>query len=1744
MMTNFGSTKSRLNCAIIDFNFDNVINYSQAINDDSFTTIRSNKRQKLEERTVIEDGDAVEYNTLFKRDLILESDSPVRLLPEIIQLSPGFKRISEGIYKYTTNFAELKFQQNEQLLFITGKPKKNINNNKKVTFYSIHVVGDDPTTKDLSATFKLEIEIINQAMKKLRGLVRHRDNAINLQIVFNTLTNKVYTNISYHLELKCDFYNVLPPDITEKLSLIYKHHLNPYPTDIHPTVHTDLAIGSALFYHTTSENTATLPDIDFDLQVPELEAELLKFQKRTVNWLLHKESVEYDVETGRVKNVNLIDDSVLIRIEAHYRNESIDYDLLDHDVGVILNRLCFGWKRFRDAITDQVYWINFYTGNSLSRDNIYKHLHDYSKNPDKNECPQILPGQGLLAEEMGLGKTVETTALVLLNQRPPVEVNEEFKIRLKVDGDLRTLTKAKTTLIVAPESILKQWYEELSRLAPSLHLTIYRGMGKYDSWSSNARVMAQYLSKFDIVLTTYGVISRELDYALYSSRHQVTRLGKKRSANTGLFGKSSESSQPENGDGVNNLIDKGAELEDFRSKFQLSLNNNKKAITSHSHPDYEEIAKQEALLAFQHSNGSHIHGQNSYESPLMLLQFWRVLLDEVQMVSSSVSRAFQSAELIPRFHAWGVSGTPIKKNFDDLHSVLKFLRVAPFNFGIAKYTWEKLKFPTSHADFIALWSSLCLRHTKYMVRNDLKIPPQKRTLITTPFTIVEQENYNQKLEECLSEICLDLRGNPVTDDWAPTPSILSNMRTWLVKLRQVCGNPQIGNITQGKYRYKSKARFGGMVQTVQQLKTLEKVLDDMIRKAFEDVNEGERKILQIIVEIGQFNEYVTVPSEAIIVLSIAATETERIVHKLKLVHTENVSNYQKTLKQLRMHSGSDFDKKKYDDDEDDDDMVFESEIDNKLQKMGPVSSDDSFNVAEGYELLAKYKEEKSSSLLRLRSWLITLHKIYFLLASSHFQVAEEEYQKNVMNYSMNEFDGCRKKIHEVTQDSLSNADEITSFICKISVEHMKFKKPNHLKDCPLTEDETEKHKFLELKFYDLAEDCRRVILNSSIKGVAKAVSQRITSRPFYKDGLFLNDGTSLLSKSTRAHFDKVPEISIASLYREVGGVKSNLYLKKVESLINQLNRQAEVINKWTSDLVRILCKPLFNEGKSPDGEEYEESLLDQGKVSNYLQVIPRILVDRSSFTLGEDQAIRIKEIRRAQDRDFKLEMERRGEEDAGLKELEEERNLVKPTFSTSLQDMVTEIKDLEAELKDSKRFLVDPEITSLEIESLKTIGNRIKNVYENEKLAQVLLQKEITNNYNAVFNSRIEYFKQLQSISDSVKPRPFSLSVDEIVDDKFAYFQKSFIRELDNLNNKMLRDITKSRYLLSLTDVGVSKDDDLFCIICRSTIIVGTLTACGHKYCKDCLEEWLKRNPTCPTCKARCDRYTVYHFTHYKPNVSAQAVDDTHIQSKVHHRNLHSIYRPLEEKVNDEIQDIVLKDSYGSKVDVIVKQILNLKRQDPKVQVVVFSQWQDLLIILGTAFKSNGISFVGSRGTLIPEVGAGRHPDKYDSIEEFKNPHNNITCFLLNAKAQASGLTLVNATHIFMCEPLVNTSLELQAISRIHRIGQKHETTVWMFAIENSVEESIVLMSTNKRLRYIRQEAAKANEEEKEVVAQEKDLSEAESMALMQSDGNASLVGKHHGDGEEVTNADLWDAFFCAKNESERPNPMTSTDKV
>ncbi|KAI7581054.1 hypothetical protein KC346_g18790, partial [Hortaea werneckii] len=156
-----------------------------------------------------------------------------------------------------------------------------------------------------------------------------------------------------------------------------------------------------------------------------LDSELYPFQRRAVAWMLRREGVERS-------------DQGLVRLSRSQ---------------MLKERTSF-YEPVED-LSGQVCFLNYLQG-TLSRQ---------------------IPGDGkmlfggLLAEEMGLGKTVEVMALIALHRRPETPSGQ-----VRDDYSETTVRPSKATLIITPNSILEQWRSELRRHAPALKVHLYKGI--------------------------------------------------------------------------------------------------------------------------------------------------------------------------------------------------------------------------------------------------------------------------------------------------------------------------------------------------------------------------------------------------------------------------------------------------------------------------------------------------------------------------------------------------------------------------------------------------------------------------------------------------------------------------------------------------------------------------------------------------------------------------------------------------------------------------------------------------------------------------------------------------------------------------------------------------------------------------------------------------------------------------------------------------------------------------------------------------------------------------------------------------------------------------------------------------------------------------------------------------------------------------------------------------------------------
>jgi len=160
-----------------------------------------------------------------------------------------------------------------------------------------------------------------------------------------------------------------------------------------------------------------------------------------------------------------------------------------------------------------------------------------------------------------------------------------------------TMTPIKGTLIISPETIVKQWEAEIARHAPLC--TVF----KYDGVAQQKDDLHKIdFGSFDIVLTTYETLRKELHYAqeLRALRHPKKYMPKR--------------------------------------------------------------------------------------TPLIEHYWWRVCLDEAQMIETPTAHAAQMALKLETRHRWCVTGTPVGRGLDDLYGLALFLRIDPFH---TKSFWSR-----------------------------------------------------------------------------------------------------------------------------------------------------------------------------------------------------------------------------------------------------------------------------------------------------------------------------------------------------------------------------------------------------------------------------------------------------------------------------------------------------------------------------------------------------------------------------------------------------------------------------------------------------------------------------------------------------------------------------------------------------------------------------------------------------------------------------------------------------------------------------------------------------------------------------------------------------------------------------------------------------------------------------------------------------------------------------------------------
>ncbi|CRK01451.1 hypothetical protein BN1723_008762 [Verticillium longisporum] len=716
------------------------------------------------------------------------------------------------------------------------------------------------------------------------------------------------------------------------------------------------------------------------------------------------------------------------------------------------------------------------------------------------------------------------------------------------------------------------------------------------------------------------------------------------------------------------------------------------------------------------------------KSPLTQISWWRVCLDEAQMIETGVSAAALVARVLHRVNAWGVTGTPVKKDVQDLLGLLLFLRFEPY--CSSPQVWKALT--KNHKPlFHDLFHDIAIRHTKKLVRDELELPAQKRFVITLPFTAVEEQYYQSVFAE-MAEVCnVDLDGNPMLADWDPK-SYEEAMRTYLNRLRQAALHPEVG--------VQNRRALGHRAGP---LRTVDEVLTAMIEQSDASIRTEQRAYFTARLNHGQLLENGPLVKEALVIWDQTRREVEEVVGKCR----QELDAAMNAAKRTNSENGS-------------------------VSNTNGTSDED---VVEG---LDEYQAspEVGEALMRLRSALEVQHRAIFFCANARFQIK-------------------------------SNTD---------------FTEPDSAEFSALQK--------LEEEGYETAKGVRREILSENHRKATKAMRK------------LGNDAAS-------QNFVTIPEL----IPNPVKGLESATVVEKVEELYGFLNLQANLIDEWREVIVGLLLQPLVDEENETEttGDEFVNSTAIQEQLMVHVQVLRATIADRQDAISGLQNML----VKHETQTTKALAMDGEGPAPKTLIELLDMRNKVKPSLEEHgcLRGAIGELRALAARLpphepgKES-RANMEHEVVNRQIKDIQA------QIQAQAKASQ-RLERECDEFTNAM-NLRLDYYRQLQAISDSV---------DVYEGPKTQDILTKWVNAAETAHRKLSSAEAKHRYLVSLREGGASKaNEPKMCIICQTDFTIGVLTVCGHQFCKQCLMLWFKAHHNCPMCKRKL-KITDLHTITLKP---------------------------------------------------------------------------------------------------------------------------------------------------------------------------------------------------------------------------------------------------------------------------------------
>ncbi|KAK2976928.1 hypothetical protein RJ640_015904 [Escallonia rubra] len=371
---------------------------------------------------------------------------------------------------------------------------------------------------------------------------------------------------------------------------------------------------------------------------------------------------------------------------------------------------------------------------------------------------------GILADEMGMGKTVQAIALVLARREFDLATLNSNRVAPSTSST-NALPEIKGTLVICPVVAVMQWVNEIDRftLNGSNKVLVYHG-------AKRGKDLHQF-SDYDFIITTYSIVENEYRKNMMPPKQKCKWCGKSFYENKlpthlryycgpGAVKTAKQSKQQSKGQKLG--------LGMSKQKTAAKGNASRKGVRK----KYQKHFNEEEDLGIGSSiENSSEHGVPTKKSILHSVKWDRIILDEGHYIKGRRCTTTKAVLALESSYKWALSGTPLQNRVGELYSLVRFLQITPYSYYFCK-----------DCDCRALDYRYCLYHTDIIGDVICYVNPQK--FVATPIQVYGNRDEGKKAmillkHKILKSVLLRRTKKGRAADLALPPRIVSLRRDFL-----------------------------------------------------------------------------------------------------------------------------------------------------------------------------------------------------------------------------------------------------------------------------------------------------------------------------------------------------------------------------------------------------------------------------------------------------------------------------------------------------------------------------------------------------------------------------------------------------------------------------------------------------------------------------------------------------------------------------------------------------------------------------------------------------------------------------------------------------------------------------------------------------------------------------------------------------------------------------------------------------